>query len=529
MTNKHIILDNYFEYINKISSIYNLSIKEFDEYNYSLVEFMTRAIYDRTTPYPNALKLACKLNDIGDPYLAYKFLDKESKLSKNKFQRQYLKVRSASFLLSTGIYKKAEIILIGISNELGDSDLDTGLSCYISGILAFINLVFYENFMKAEKYLNRIKKIYKYAPEKNPQGFDSICRSDIYTLYYHTLCDIYIKIAKNSKYAIKRAYLAKLENLMNYKKLDVEYFKLMYELNYCELQVLRGDLNGALITIKSLENKIKNTHYERWMNSSIFSVYASIYSEMNDTKRTYKYFKRSIMASKIYGNTIDEYIMINDSFNIVFKDFKNKNVSEIIKYEEPLIDQLIQFLRLKDWYTSDDHSKNVRNITINIAKYLMKKKQIHISEHDLYVLKFGAYLHDIGKLYITWFELNKTAPLTNEEFSLIKNHTVFGKQILQKLNMDKLGDFAIGHHERIDGSGYPKGEKNHPLLVNIVALADTFDAGTSTSRKYRKVRKESEMINEIKKLSGKAFYPKIVNAIIKLSNAGINLKSYKGD
>ena len=250
---------------------------------------------------------------------------------------------------------------------------------------------------------------------------------------------------------------------------------------------------------------------------------------MNDTKVAYRYLNKSIMASKIYGNTIDEYIMINDSFNIVFRDFKNKDVSEIIKYEEPLIDQLIQFLRLKDWYTSANHSKNVRNITINIAKYLMKKKQIHISEHDLYVLQYGAYLHDIGKLYITWFELNKIAPLTNEEYSLLKNHTVFGKQILQKLHMDKLGDFAIGHHERIDGSGYPKGEKNHPLLVNIVALADTFDAGTSLSRKYRKARKETEIINEIKKLSGKAFYPKIVSALIKLSNSGINLKSYKGD
>ena len=132
----------------------------------------------------------------------------------------------------------------------------------------------------------------------------------------------------------------------------------------------------------------------------------------------------------------------------------------------------------------------------------------------------SARLHDVGKISIPDSVLNKLGSLTMEEFEMIKTHTVAGEQIIEKI-LDRTGDmaflqnaklFASCHHERWDGSGYPRGlkEMEIPIQGRILAVADLYDALLS-DRPYQKAFTEDEVVGIIMDNAGKLFDPLIVD------------------
>jgi len=123
-------------------------------------------------------------------------------------------------------------------------------------------------------------------------------------------------------------------------------------------------------------------------------------------------------------------------------------------------------------------------------------------------------LHDIGKIGISEFILNKTGKLNDSEFKTIKSHPVTGETIIKPLAF--LGDalhHIRGHHESFDGRGYPDrlGGGDLPLLTKIMTVADSFDAMTS-DRTYRSSMKTAEAVSELIRVSGKQFAPDVVDA-----------------
>ncbi len=103
-------------------------------------------------------------------------------------------------------------------------------------------------------------------------------------------------------------------------------------------------------------------------------------------------------------------------------------------------------------------------------------------------ISFGGFLHDLGKIAIPDAILKKPAPLTEEEFAVIKTHPRVGRRLLTDHPLERLIESALyGHHERPDGQGYPEGLTEDRILVDakIVGICDAFDAMTST-RPYRK-------------------------------------------
>ena len=129
-----------------------------------------------------------------------------------------------------------------------------------------------------------------------------------------------------------------------------------------------------------------------------------------------------------------------------------------------------------------------------------------------------ALLHDIGKLGIPDSILNKPGKLTNEEYQVMKNHTVIGGNILKDMSM--LKDIDLGakyHHERYDGKGYPDGLKGEqiPYIARIISVADAFDAMTS-DRVYRKHLDSIIVINELEKGKSTQFDPVIADAMLSL-------------
>ena len=146
-----------------------------------------------------------------------------------------------------------------------------------------------------------------------------------------------------------------------------------------------------------------------------------------------------------------------------------------------------------------------------------------IKKWDLELIISSARLHDIGKITISDLILNKPGALTSEEFEIIKKHAAEGERIIDSI-MAESGDetflkyaklFAGSHHERWDGTGYPRGLKGEeiPLQGRIMAVADVYDALVS-ERPYKKAMPHSEAVNIIKNNSGKHFDPQLVKLFL---------------
>lgn len=131
-------------------------------------------------------------------------------------------------------------------------------------------------------------------------------------------------------------------------------------------------------------------------------------------------------------------------------------------------------------------------------------------------LKLAGLYHDIGKIAIPDAILNKPGLLTHEEYEIMKTHTEIGYNILRAAdNYNRLAEYALTHHERWDGKGYPRGIKGDeiPLISRIISICDSYDAMTTT-RVYRVKRSEDEAVKEIIKCSGKQFDPEVAKTFV---------------
>jgi len=168
---------------------------------------------------------------------------------------------------------------------------------------------------------------------------------------------------------------------------------------------------------------------------------------------------------------------------------------------------LILTIEARDKYTKN-HSERVTSIALEIAR------ELDCSEQERDAIRFGGYLHDIGKIGVRDMVLLKPGKLTKEEFEEIKQHPVIGDNIIQPLGSFPLERLLIRHHhERFDGKGYPDGlaGEDIPLIARILAVADTYDSMTST-RPYRKGLSHQIAVDEIKRCSGTQFDPAVANA-----------------
>jgi len=167
-------------------------------------------------------------------------------------------------------------------------------------------------------------------------------------------------------------------------------------------------------------------------------------------------------------------------------------------------------LKLFDDYTYY-HSVNVTVISVIVGVSL------GLSRNSLYKLGLGALMHDIGKIFVPKEILWKNGKLTEEEFGIIKEHSLNGYEYLKSMPeiTDESNMAVLTHHEKFNGRGYPYGTcgTNIPLFGRILAVADVFDALTS-DRPYRKAVLPSEAVEYVIGDSGHHFDPQIVDAFL---------------
>jgi putative nucleotidyltransferase with HDIG domain len=158
---------------------------------------------------------------------------------------------------------------------------------------------------------------------------------------------------------------------------------------------------------------------------------------------------------------------------------------------------LARLLEARDSYTHG-HSQRVARHALRIAHAL------HVSAAEAERIWTAAMLHDVGKLYTPREILNKPGRLTDEEFGVIRRHPVDGAAMLMDLEGDpEIVAIVRSHHERLDGRGYPDGLDGDgiPLGARIIAVADTFDALTST-RSYRPAATHKRALDILRKEAG---------------------------
>ena len=177
-------------------------------------------------------------------------------------------------------------------------------------------------------------------------------------------------------------------------------------------------------------------------------------------------------------------------------------------YRDMLI-VLTKALEYYDIYTRG-HSERVAALSERLAK------KLGLSKDKVKKVYWAALVHDIGKIYVSHSVLNKPSRLTDEEYEQIKMHPVKGYEMLKESStLSDLALIVLYHHERCDGSGYPKGLKcdQIPLESRIIAVVDAFDAMTS-ARAYREPMSIDQAIVELLKNAGTQFDPEVVRAFV---------------
>ena len=230
----------------------------------------------------------------------------------------------------------------------------------------------------------------------------------------------------------------------------------------------------------------------------------------------------SSLHPNIYNDNYVEYIKLIAN-NVAINVEKNLLVDDLIMSS---IIGLTKLVEAKDNETGE-HLVRMKNYSKILAEKLSKKDQYKNDINQGFINAIFRYspLHDIGKVGIADGILLKPSKLSTEEFEVMKKHTVIGASILEEVSNNLLRrgtkyyymgiNIAIGHHEKFNGNGYPKGliGKEIPLEARIVTVADVLDA-LSSKRVYKPAYSLEDSIKMIQDESNKSFDPDVVDALL---------------
>jgi HD-GYP domain-containing protein (c-di-GMP phosphodiesterase class II) len=198
----------------------------------------------------------------------------------------------------------------------------------------------------------------------------------------------------------------------------------------------------------------------------------------------------------------------------LYKDLQRSN-AELVHSYDTTIEGWARALELRDKDT-EGHTRRVTEMTVQVAR------RVGLSEEQLVHVYRGAMLHDIGKMGVPDAILLKPEALTGEEWEIMKKHPAYAFELLSPIvYLQPALDIPYCHHEKWDGSGYPRGLKGEqiPLAARIFSLADTWDALRS-ERLYHSPWPRREVRAHLRTLAGTHFDPKMVAVFLEMDWCG---------
>jgi len=219
---------------------------------------------------------------------------------------------------------------------------------------------------------------------------------------------------------------------------------------------------------------------------------------------------------------IETHLKLSD-YNRSLQEMVAAKTKTVLELQNAILKTMAELVEGRDFVTGG----HIERTTYYLGALLEAMPKEKTNNWDLKLVQQSAQLHDVGKISIKDNVLQKPGKLTAEEYEEIKKHTIYGEKIIEKIKknttervfLEHAGIFAATHHEKWDGSGYPRGLKGEeiPLQGRLMAIADVYDALVS-ERPYKKPYTHDEAVNIIKEGRGNHFDPEMVDVFLKASD-----------
>ena len=310
---------------------------------------------------------------------------------------------------------------------------------------------------------------------------------------------------ERAKYAaMARAYLGKLEQ----EPLSVAHRNFLL-VNTAVLAIVEGRLAFAKSLLSPLTTRGPG---DATANLPFLAVHARLLSVIamleGHWDAAYQWIRRALREGIRHTRIGEEQDVLEQALNVLGGLKGNRESAS----HGVLVEDMICLLEDKDWYTGRSHSRGVCNLSVRLGEILNTTAGHNL---DLKILETAGLLHDIGKLKTPWSLLNKLAPLGPKEWEILKEHTLNGAEILERIGMGEIAPIVQGHHEYMDGTGYPDG-RPPDLMAAIVGISDVVEAATTSTRRYKMPKTRVALFEELSASAGTRYHPEVVGALKKL-------------
>ena len=498
----------FISYLNTIDNFQELSGQTFDKFVSNTESFIKYVKRKSRKPIREILSICIRLRALGAPIESHKIMKADAKYYRKKgMEKEYWINLYYSFAFANLAYptKSIEKNLKKSIEVLKRDKFPEFIPLFLNAYGNILHI--YRKDLKNAKFLyeeaiNRLNQI-------NPDRFQDITTKGwdwTYKLLVSNLTDLLLYKKRDNK---EEKQLDRLYEILRKSPNATPYIKLLSDLNQVEIFIAREKLKKAE---KLINHIVEDTpeKLNRYTIPSVSRLRGLLEARRGNIQKAIKASLTAFGHSTYFGNTLDEKFAIKfllKTFSLIAKEVPWNRKIDFFE-ENNLFDVLVEILRLKDWYLGEEHSKSVSKISYKIASSL------GMDEQKKKIVKYGGLLHDIGKIMVPWYTLNKTLQLDALDWEIIQAHTVEGYKILNTLGLKEEAEIARDHHERIDGRGYPSGKRNIQLSTEIVAVADVYDASITPNRRYKIFKMPEDAIREIRTGVRGKFSNKVINGLI---------------